>query len=89
MVGISKISAYFHDFCFNSSFLGFRGDGIECADVDECADRALHECVNSDCENIGGSYICNCHEGTDLILMRTSSVVNYCFTGKISTQNRL
>ena len=35
-------------------------------DVDECTDGS-HECLHSDCENSDGSYVCNCHEGTELI----------------------
>ena len=35
-------------------------------DIDECTDGS-HECLHSDCENSDGSYVCNCHEGTELI----------------------
>ena len=51
---------------WTESFQGFRGDGINCKDVDEC-DEEKHECVNSQCDNSEGSYRCNCDTGIRLL----------------------
>jgi len=39
---------------------GFKGDGFECTDIDECA-LNLHEC-DQKCVNVPGSYRCACDE---------------------------
>ena len=35
-----------------------------CRDVDECQE-GTDKCVNSDCDNSEGSYLCNCYQGSD------------------------
>ncbi|NXX98315.1 NID2 protein, partial [Centropus bengalensis] len=40
---------------------GYRGDGITCADVDECAEKPCHAAAV--CHNTPGSFSCRCQAG--------------------------
>ena len=42
---------------------GWNGDGLTCADMDECMDPTI--CTNSTCNNSPGSYTCMCTTGYD------------------------
>lgn len=52
---------------------GYEGDGVTCADMDECAHPSTHRCdvrvvdvfgsTNGACANLAGSYSCSCNAG--------------------------
>jgi len=44
---------------------GYSGDGLTCADVDECSDSSWNNCdaTFADCTNTVGSYKCTCKQG--------------------------
>ena len=42
---------------------GYMGTGVECSDIDECAERT-HDCdINAACKNTVGSFTCSCNPG--------------------------
>ena len=42
---------------------GYRGTGMFCMDIDECAEGS-HLChANADCDNLDGAYMCTCQSG--------------------------
>ncbi|KAE9553235.1 hypothetical protein FO519_003543 [Halicephalobus sp. NKZ332] len=44
-------------------FPGFKGDGYNCQDIDECSE-GIAKCTDySRCVNLPGTYFCNCTEG--------------------------
>ncbi|XP_074311929.1 vacuolar-sorting receptor 1-like [Silene latifolia] len=42
---------------------GFRGDGIQCEDIDECKEKLACQCPECNCRNTWGSYECSCRKG--------------------------
>ncbi len=42
---------------------GYRGDGEICVDVDECLERLFFCVENSTCQNLPGTYDCDCNDG--------------------------
>ncbi|XP_067277091.1 uncharacterized protein si:ch73-105b23.6 [Pseudorasbora parva] len=43
--------------------MGYRGNGVQCQDIDECS-NGLHSChIKAVCTNSLGSYICTCQNG--------------------------
>ncbi|KAL7131365.1 hypothetical protein ABFS83_13G192700 [Erythranthe nasuta] len=43
--------------------LGFRGDGHQCEDVDECKEGIGCQCEGCSCKNTWGGFDCNCNRG--------------------------
>ncbi|XP_032241454.2 slit homolog 2 protein isoform X2 [Nematostella vectensis] len=42
----------------------YKGNGIFCADIDECADKSTHDCKKNEiCENFAGGFECICPDG--------------------------
>uniref|UniRef100_A0AC34GM18 EGF-like domain-containing protein n=1 Tax=Panagrolaimus sp. ES5 TaxID=591445 RepID=A0AC34GM18_9BILA len=63
-------------------FPGFKGNGFECTDVDECADN-LSQCPKySRCVNLPGTFFCNCTTGfmPKSALMPTCIDIDECST---------
>ena len=45
---------------------GYDGDGVECTNIDECADASLNNCSdNATCTDADGSFGCVCNAGYD------------------------
>ena len=45
---------------------GYDGDGVECTNIDECADASLNNCdTNASCTDADGSFGCVCNAGYD------------------------
>ena len=60
---------------------GFSGDGLACADVDECADGADNCDVNASCVNRPGGFSCMCDDGFQGDGV-TCVDINECATGQ-------
>lgn len=61
---------FFNVVCINiigfyncSCFLGYKGNGWGCEDIDECSFRIYNCSVNVICNNIIGLFNCNCLKG--------------------------
>jgi len=45
-------------------FLGYKGSGRRCTNINECANSALNDChYNATCNDNDGSYSCACRGG--------------------------
>ena len=44
---------------------GFRGDGLSCADIDECQENLFFCAANAACVNTFGGFNCACKPGYD------------------------
>ncbi|KAE8606083.1 hypothetical protein XENTR_v10010595 [Xenopus tropicalis] len=44
---------------------GFKGEGTDCEDIDECDNEFNGDCVH-ECANISGNYRCTCYDGFKL-----------------------
>lgn len=42
---------------------GYEGDGINCADINECSNGTANCSENATCTNLDGSYLCTCGPG--------------------------
>jgi hypothetical protein len=57
---------------------GYMGDGLTCADIDEC-DTNTDDChVLSDCINTNGSFVCNCFDGYEMTANETCIDIDEC-----------
>ncbi|XP_056157017.1 nidogen-2 [Lampris incognitus] len=45
---------------------GYRGDGRNCYDIDECAEGLISCGVHAECINLPGGHRCQCHSGFEL-----------------------
>lgn len=82
-----KFIDFFEDANLISTFL-IQGDGISCADIDECSDPNLNACSKDppvQCINIIGSYMCEAcpagflFTGHSLTNIRTAKSYNSLF----------
>ncbi|XP_071476683.1 uncharacterized protein [Diadema antillarum] len=70
---------------------GYRGDGIECTNVDECAENTFECNVNARCVDLPGTYMCECNPGfygdgnTCVAINPTSCADQPCFPGVACT----
>jgi len=68
---------------------GFRGDGIQCDDIDECQDRALSGCSEqAACINRPGSFSCKCKDGF-VGDGKTCTSVQVCGTANVCDPNAI
>ncbi|KAM5199153.1 uromodulin [Hipposideros larvatus] len=64
---------------------GFTGDGLDCVDLDECANPEAHNCSSdSSCVNIPGSYVCACAQGFRLTPELGCTDVDECAEPELS-----
>lgn len=68
------------DFCACNT--GWRGDGLTCADIDECAENSDICPDNSNCQNTPGGYQCVCQRGYEIDPATGTCIdVNECSRG--------
>lgn len=71
MAARSKIGKWLVGPLISDALTGWRGDGVDCQDIDECAEGTA--ACDQLCINEPGSYSCKCREGFQLVRAIPSS----------------